>query len=147
MDGRTLKMVSAIDEPGCGCRRWGEAFGPLTLEEAVGHVLTRPRSGIVRDAGVSAPTYLSGRRRLARDDEPLGASLKQDENAAARQGRDVPGVLDLPDAAKLLGIGRTFAYQLVREGRWPTPVLRVGRLIKIPARPLLDLISESRKTA
>jgi excisionase family DNA binding protein len=73
--------------------------------------------------------------------------LKQDENAAARQGPDVPGVLDLPDAAKLLGIGRTFAYQLVREGKWPTPVLRVGRLIKIPARPLLDLISESRKTA
>jgi excisionase family DNA binding protein len=73
--------------------------------------------------------------------------MRQDDNPVTRQGTDAPGVMDLPDAAKMLGIGRTFAYQLVREGKWPTPVLRVGRLIKIPTRPLLELISESRKTA
>jgi excisionase family DNA binding protein len=52
----------------------------------------------------------------------------------------VPAVLDLPEAARLLGIGRTLAYQLVRDGRWPTPVVRVGRLIKVPTRPLLEFL-------
>jgi hypothetical protein len=52
----------------------------------------------------------------------------------------LPAVLDLPEAATLLGIGRTMAYQLVHSGDWPTPVLRVGRLIKIPTGPLVALL-------
>jgi predicted DNA-binding transcriptional regulator AlpA len=39
-------------------------------------------------------------------------------------------VLDVPEAAQLLGIGRTLAYDLVRTNQWPTPVIRKGRLIK-----------------
>jgi len=53
----------------------------------------------------------------------------------------VPVVLDVPQAARLLGIGRTLAYELVRTDQWPTPVIRVGRLIKIPSGPLLELIT------
>lgn len=45
----------------------------------------------------------------------------------------LPVVLDVPQAARLLGIGRTLAYELVRTNQWPTPVIRVGRLIKIPS--------------
>lgn len=55
--------------------------------------------------------------------------------------RALPSLLDVPDAAVLLGIGRTMAYQLVRTGQWPTPVIRLGRLVKIPSQPLYDLIS------
>jgi len=29
---------------------------------------------------------------------------------------------------------------LVRDGQWPTPVVRMGRLIKIPKKPLLDYL-------
>jgi hypothetical protein len=56
----------------------------------------------------------------------------------------LPAVLDLVEAAALLGLGRTTAYRLVHDQQWPTPVLRLGRLIKIrpnhssscsPARP------------
>ena len=54
---------------------------------------------------------------------------------------DLPPVLDLPAAAQLLGLGRTFAYQLVRRGEWPTPVIRIGRLIKVPTAPLRDLLA------
>ena len=54
--------------------------------------------------------------------------------------QELPSVLDLPAAAQLLGIGRTMAYDLVRTGEWPTPVLRIGRLIKVPTEPLLDLL-------
>lgn len=43
--------------------------------------------------------------------------------------------------AKVLGIGRTLAYELIRTDAWPTPVIRLGKLIKIPSHPLLDLIA------
>jgi hypothetical protein len=33
------------------------------------------------------------------------------------------------------------AYKLVHDGQWPTPFLRLGRLIKIPTQPLLDLLA------
>jgi excisionase family DNA binding protein len=49
-------------------------------------------------------------------------------------------VFDLLEAARLLGVGRTLAYQSVRDGQWPTPVVRMGRLIKIPKKPLLDFL-------
>ncbi len=52
----------------------------------------------------------------------------------------LPPVLDLPTAARLLGVGRTAAYQLVREDQWPTPIIRVGRLIRVPTAPLLALL-------
>jgi excisionase family DNA binding protein len=53
----------------------------------------------------------------------------------------LPAVLDVPEAAHLLGVGRTLAYQLVRAGLWPTPVIRVGRLIKVPTQPLLHYLA------
>ena len=33
----------------------------------------------------------------------------------------MPVMLDVPEAARLLGVGRTLAYELIRAGRWPTP--------------------------
>ena len=53
----------------------------------------------------------------------------------------LPAVLDLVHAAALLGVGRTTAYRLVHDGQWPTPVLRLGRQIKIPTQPLLNLLA------
>lgn len=52
----------------------------------------------------------------------------------------LPALVDVPTAAAVLGIGRSLAYELVRTGQWPTPVLRIGRLIKIPTAPLRRLI-------
>jgi predicted DNA-binding transcriptional regulator AlpA len=57
--------------------------------------------------------------------------------------RALPAVVDLVTAARLLGIGRTVAYQLVRQGTWPTPVLRLGHQIKVPSAPLLELLGLS----
>jgi excisionase family DNA binding protein len=67
-------------------------------------------------------------------------SLKGQSDALAL----VPTMLDVPQAARLLGIGRTLAYELVRTGEWPTPVVRVGRLIKIPSGPLVELLATGR---
>ena len=56
---------------------------------------------------------------------------------------DLPPVIDLIEAAALLGVGRTTAYKLERRGEWPTPVLRIGWLIKVPTAPLRELLSRS----
>ena len=52
----------------------------------------------------------------------------------------LPPLVDVPTAAAILGIGRTLAYDLVKTNRWPTPVLRIGRLIRIPTAGLRRLI-------
>lgn len=65
------------------------------------------------------------------------SSSAKTETASA----ELPQFLTVPQAATVLGIGRTLAYELVRTGTWPTPVIRLGKLIKIPSGPLLDLIA------
>lgn len=60
------------------------------------------------------------------------------------QIRALPPVVDVETAAAVLGVGRTAAYELIRVGKWPTPVLRMGKLIRIPTRPLLELLGVSR---
>jgi predicted DNA-binding transcriptional regulator AlpA len=83
---------------------------------------------------MSAPRpFAMGSRPLRRVRGELGDRHELDET--------LPPVLDLPHAAALLGVGRTTAYRLVHEQQWPTPVLRLGRLIKIPTKPLLDLLA------
>jgi predicted DNA-binding transcriptional regulator AlpA len=52
----------------------------------------------------------------------------------------LPPVVDVPTAAEVLGVGRSSAYELVRTGQWPTPVLHLGRLLRVPSAPLLELI-------
>ena len=58
--------------------------------------------------------------------------------------RNLPPVVDVLTAAAILGIGRTAAYELIRIGQWPTPILRVGKLIRVPSAPLLELVGVSR---
>jgi len=60
------------------------------------------------------------------------------------QARNLPPVVDVLTAAAILGIGRTAAYELIRLGQWPTPILRVGKLIRVPSAPLLELEGVSR---
>jgi hypothetical protein len=57
--------------------------------------------------------------------------------------RRLPPLLTVPLAGRVLGIGRTVAYQLVRRGDWPTPIIRVGAQIRIPRAPLLELLGLS----
>jgi excisionase family DNA binding protein len=52
----------------------------------------------------------------------------------------LPAVLDIMTAAQVLGVGRSAAYELVRSGAWPSPVIRLGSLIRIPTAPLLALV-------
>jgi predicted DNA-binding transcriptional regulator AlpA len=65
----------------------------------------------------------------------------------ATQVLSLPAVVDVVTAAEVLGIGRTVAYELVRTDRFPTPVLRVGRQIKIPTAYLIELLGLSTEPA
>lgn len=52
-----------------------------------------------------------------------------------------PETCSVEVAATRLGIGRTLAYQLAREGRFPVPVIRMGRKMVVPTRLLDRLLS------
>lgn len=54
--------------------------------------------------------------------------------------RALPVVVDLPTAARVLGLGRNTTHELVRSGAWPTPLLRFGRLLEVPRSSLLELV-------
>ena len=54
--------------------------------------------------------------------------------------RDLGVSTDLVTAASVLGFGRTTAYAMVAAGTFPVPVLRVGRIYRVPVAPLLRLL-------
>lgn len=56
------------------------------------------------------------------------------------QLRDLGVTTDLMTAARLLGIGRTKAYQLARDGTFPVPVVRIGRTYHLAVAPLIELL-------
>ncbi|MBB5492213.1 helix-turn-helix domain-containing protein [Nocardiopsis metallicus] len=49
----------------------------------------------------------------------------------------LPVVLNPVEAGRMLGLGRTTTYRLLREGSFPVPVLRVGRSWRIPTAGVL----------
>jgi hypothetical protein len=76
------------------------------------------------------------------DVEPIMATQPQ-RRMNVEEMRALPPVVDLLTAAAMLDVGRTAAYELVRTGKWPTPVFRLGGRIKVPTAPLLDLLGLS----
>jgi hypothetical protein len=101
--------------------------------------------GGVVSGSMNEPTAVRGEVRTTVADDARVLRLKLREADGGDGG--LPPVLDLPQAAAMLGLGRTAAYRLVAEQRWPTPVLRLGRLIKIPSQPLLELLRGARPPA
>lgn len=48
--------------------------------------------------------------------------------------------LPLPEAAALLGIGKSTAYAAVRKGSFPVRVIQIGGRYVVPTAPLLELL-------
>lgn len=51
-----------------------------------------------------------------------------------------PATVSIPVAANLLGIGRSSAYEAARNGKFPTPVLKINGRYVVPTKPLLDAL-------
>lgn len=58
----------------------------------------------------------------------------------------LPSTVDIVTAGNALGLSRTKAYQMYRDGEWPSevPVLRLGKRFKVPTAPLLRYLGIER---
>jgi hypothetical protein len=73
------------------------------------------------------------------------------ETAMRTEGPSVAKIETIPDpttrptisareAFALLGISHFSGYELIRQGKFPVPVLRLGYKLRIPTAPLLELL-------
>jgi hypothetical protein len=51
-----------------------------------------------------------------------------------------PVTVDVPTAGRAFGVGRDEAYRLAREGRFPVPVLRLGRYLRVTRAAVLHAL-------
>ena len=54
----------------------------------------------------------------------------------------LPVSVDLLNAARALGMGRTLAYDLAKRGEFPVRVLRLGNSYRVPRADLLRYLGE-----
>ena len=55
--------------------------------------------------------------------------------------------VNIETAAKMLGISRGLAYELVSIGKFPVPVIRLGRRLVVPREPLDRLLQSDSPTS
>lgn len=111
----------------------------LHLSLLKGHEKLPRRRDIAMD-DLSRPRGTADIGEITRGAQPRSRA-QNSYTAGNIQHAALPAVLDVPQAARLLGIGRTLAYELIRTNQWPTPVIRMGRLIKIPSGPIMELMT------
>ena len=51
-----------------------------------------------------------------------------------------PVVVEVPIAAQMLHVSDWAAYQAIRAGTFPVPIIRIGRRIVVPLAPLERLL-------
>ncbi len=56
-------------------------------------------------------------------------------------------VLSAEEAFAILGIDKSTGYKAIRDGHFPVPVLRIGRLIRVPTLALRRLLQGDPPTA
>lgn len=52
----------------------------------------------------------------------------------------LPVTVDIPTAARALGLGRSTAYELARRGELPCRVLHIGSSYRVPTADLLRVL-------
>jgi excisionase family DNA binding protein len=56
---------------------------------------------------------------------------------------DRPLTCSVPEAGKILGLGRDSAYQAARNGQ--IPIIRIGRLVRVPLAGLERMLQQAGK--
>ncbi len=60
----------------------------------------------------------------------------------------LPAVVDVPTAGRAYGLGRDTSYALARSGKFPVPVLRLGRSLRVRSAHLIaDLVPNGSEAA
>ncbi len=75
------------------------------------------------------------------DAHAAGVGSTQVREAPARARHAAPLVLSVPEAAELLGISRTLAYELVVRGELPS--IHLGRRVVVPRAALYKMFGMS----
>ena len=57
---------------------------------------------------------------------------------------EIPLTCSVPEAGKMLGLGRCSAYQAAANGEIPT--IRIGRLLRVPIAALERMVEQAGKT-
>jgi predicted DNA-binding transcriptional regulator AlpA len=57
--------------------------------------------------------------------------------------RSWPVTVDVRTAGRAWGLGRDQAYRLAREGRFPVPVLHLGRYLRVTRASVLEALGMS----
>ncbi|WP_051392832.1 helix-turn-helix domain-containing protein [Glycomyces arizonensis] len=69
------------------------------------------------------------------------SSVAIDEETWTLERVKALGVMtNVETAAQILGIGRTVAYRLAKDGDFPVQVLRIGHSYRVPVLRLLELL-------
>ena len=55
--------------------------------------------------------------------------------------------VNVETAAEMLGISRGLGYELISMGKFPVPVIHLGRRIKVPFEPLERLLRGDSRTS
>jgi predicted DNA-binding transcriptional regulator AlpA len=86
------------------------------------------------DGRILALTHL--RRPDPRTVDPGAAALAGDGGVSVIPDPSDRAVVTAEEAFEHLGIDRSTGYKAIREGTFPVPVIRVGRIIRVPTAPL-----------
>jgi len=85
--------------------------------------------------------------RASRPPSPTDGNTDTDSAPASGRGTiriadltELPPTVDVETAARILGCGRTLAYELVKRGEFPCPVLRLGKRHLVPTAGLLEAL-------
>jgi excisionase family DNA binding protein len=66
-------------------------------------------------------------------------------NKTKEHHKDEAMTLSVEHAARLIGISRTTAYRLVRDGE--LPAIRVGRRVLVLKKPLMEMLDAGEDTS
>lgn len=61
--------------------------------------------------------------------------------------RSGPPTLDVPTAARALGISRSYAFELARRGEFPCRVIPVGNRVRVVTASLVALLEDHERKA
>ena len=63
-----------------------------------------------------------------------------DRTPSVDEIRAWPVTVDVRTAGRAWGLGRDQSYRLARDGRFPVPVLRLGRRLRVTRAAVLDAL-------
>ncbi|MBZ3907176.1 helix-turn-helix transcriptional regulator [Streptomyces griseiscabiei] len=85
----------------------------------------------------------SGLRSIIATETMLTRTYITGRNYYYRISDFYPKFVDLPAAARALGIAKSTAYRMVRAGSFPCPAAHVGRSYQVPTKALMNSLSIS----